>query len=526
MPREPESPPQTKGVVPASPTDRYAGATTATANTAPMPRVDTLIGKVLNGRYRVTELVAKGGMGRVYKAEQSPLNRVVALKVLDGADDAGQDTEFRGRFILEAAATAKLTHPNTIRIFDYGQTTDDICYIAMEYLDGRTLHQALKEDGPLAPERVVNIIRQVCSSLREAHGLGLIHRDLKPSNVMLLRTGEEGEFAKVLDFGLVKELSGTGELTRLDAVVGSPSYMSPEQIRSTNVDCRSDIYSLGVLMYTCLAGKPPFTGASSVNVLMAHLHNSVPPIGERAPLQRSPTLEWAVMTCLEKEPGNRFSSVDELSRALRTAAAELRGEKPVRPTLVNGRVILPDEPTPSSSMRLVQPSGVRTANSLAGERRSGSGRPQEPSSSRSGNRPQARRTFPIWAAIAFGAAGLALVAFFVLAAGGVYLGGHAATAPIAEGPPAGPAPVRTTALPGAQPAIQPALPPADAARAHTAPKPSPARPAPASAGPPATQPPASATPAAATPAATTPAATTPAATTPADQHTDLKNPWN
>ncbi|MSP55101.1 MAG: serine/threonine protein kinase [Myxococcales bacterium] len=333
---------------------RPTGPGSSTA-TAPMPRVDPMLGKVLNGRYKVTELIAKGGMGSVYKALQSPLDRVVALKVLDGSSEEDQDKEFRGRFILEAAATAKLTHPNTIRIFDYGQTSDQIFYIAMEYLDGRTLHQALREDGVFTPERLIHILCQVCSSLREAHALGLIHRDLKPANVVLLRTGEEAEFAKVLDFGLVKEVSGKGDLTRTDAVVGSPSYMSPEQIRSTNVDNRSDIYALGVLMYTCLVGKPPFTGTSPVNLLMAHLHHAPPPITERARMERAPMLAWIVMTCLKKEPDDRFASVDELSRALRVAAAELRGETPGHPSLLNGRLVIEGEPTPSGASPRLQP---------------------------------------------------------------------------------------------------------------------------------------------------------------------------
>lgn len=515
MSRASEPPPPPTGVVATSPTDRPGAGGTGLVNTAPMPRVDTLIGKVLNGRYRVTELVAKGGMGRVYKAEQSPLGRVVALKVLDGGGDAGQDSEFRGRFMLEAAATAKLTHPNTIRIFDYGQTQDDICYIAMEYLDGRTLHQALKDDGPLAPERVVNIIRQVCASLREAHGLGLIHRDLKPSNVVLLRTGEEAEFAKVLDFGLVKEISGKSELTRVDAVVGSPSYMSPEQIRSTHVDNRSDIYSLGVLMYTCLVGKPPFTGISSVNLLMAHLHSAVPPIGERARLEGAPTLEWAVMTCLEKEPDARFANVDELARALRIAAAELRGEKPARPTLVNGRVSAPEEPTPSSSMRIAQPSGAKAAPGVRGAPPPSSPRREETSSSRSTTaRPKASRAFPLWAVLGIAVAGLVLLSFIAIAAGGVYFGGVNATpapepaavtvvAPAAATPPAAP-------LPGAKPATPPpakatpaAAPAAPAAR-PTTPKPAPA---------PATKP------------ASSPSAA-PEPEPAAEPHSDLKNPWN
>ncbi len=437
----------------------------ATATTAPMPRIDTLIGKVLNGRYKVTELIAKGGMGRVYKAEQAPLGRIVALKVLDGSDDVGQDAEFRGRFSLEAGATAKLTHPNTIRIFDYGQTSDDIFYIAMEYLDGRTLHQTLKEEGPMSPERVIHVIRQVCASLREAHALGLIHRDLKPSNVVLLRAGEEAEFAKVLDFGLVKEVSGNSELTRLDAVVGSPSYMSPEQIRSSKVDSRSDIYSLGVLMYTCLAGKPPFTGVSSVNLLMAHLHNTVPPITERAPLDRAPILAWIVMTCLEKEPDARFGTVEELSRALRIAASELRGDRPSKPTLTNGKLVLQDEPTPSSSMRLAPPPGVRGEDSRSASSRSSSSRAGQtlvahPSTSRS-RAPESG--FPWWAAVLIGIVGLGGIVILALAMGGAYMSNQIVTPEVTPAPevmaaPVAPAPppaASTDPLPGSQPAAGP-----------------------------------------------------------------------
>lgn len=492
----------------------------ANAATAPMPRVDPLIGKVLNGRYKVTELIAKGGMGRVYKALQSPLERVVALKVLDGSDDEGQDKEFRGRFILEAAATAKLTHPNTIRIFDYGQTSDEIFYIAMEYLDGRTLHQALREDGPITPERVINIMRQVCASLREAHALGLIHRDLKPSNVVLLRTGEEAEFAKVLDFGLVKEVSGKSELTRVDAVVGSPSYMSPEQIRSSNVDNRSDIYSLGVLMYTCLVGKPPFTGTSSVNLLMAHLHNAPPPITERAPLERAPTLAWIVMTCLEKEPDARFATVEELSRALRIAAAELRGEKLTRPTLLNGRLVVTDEPTPSSSNSRPLPSLAAGPGSRSTDSISGVMAPSRSRSSTSRLAPPARRS-TLWIPILSGVAVLGLVVLMALAAGGMWFGGKMVTpeiaTPVTVAPPAahpaGPPAAPAAPLPGAQPASTTAPRPVEVASPQTAAQPRPVKP--------------SSTPATGTKptAPPDPAATTPAEPAP-NSHSDLKNPWN
>ncbi|TMA43429.1 MAG: serine/threonine protein kinase, partial [Deltaproteobacteria bacterium] len=167
---------------------------------------DPLLGRVLNDRYTIVSAVGHGGMGRVYKALQAPLDRVVALKVLGAGHD--RDPNFYKRFFLEASVTAKLTHPNTITLYDYGRTEDGVFFIAMEYLNGRTLSQAMQADGPLAQERVIHIAQQICRSLREAHALGIIHRDLKPANVMLLTQQDDHDFVKVLDFGLVKFFSG------------------------------------------------------------------------------------------------------------------------------------------------------------------------------------------------------------------------------------------------------------------------------------------------------------------------------
>ncbi|HNC98262.1 MAG TPA: serine/threonine-protein kinase, partial [Myxococcota bacterium] len=319
-----------------------------TQSTAPS---DPLIGKVIDNRYRILSLVAQGGMGRVYQAEQAPLGRVVALKVLDTGKTPEADKEMRQRFILEAAACARLNHPNTVRIFDYGKTWDDVLYISMEYIHGRTLHHVIKQEAPLPLDRVIRILRQMCSSLREAHAAGLIHRDLKPSNVMLTRHGDEVDFVKVLDFGLVRQVMGDSELTQVDAVVGSPSYMSPEQIRGERLDQRSDIYSLGVLMYTCIVGKTPFAAESPVKVMMAHLNSAPPPMAPVCPaLTEVPMLEWVVRTCLEKEPVRRFASVEELLKALRVAERQLRGEHPPAPVLENGKLMIGEEWTSSSSM--------------------------------------------------------------------------------------------------------------------------------------------------------------------------------
>ncbi|MFZ5481263.1 MAG: protein kinase domain-containing protein [Myxococcota bacterium] len=370
-----------------------------------VPARDPLVGRTLDNRYRVLELVAKGGMGRVYRAEQAPLGRTVALKVLDVGQHVEDDQEFRKRFFREAAACAKLSHPNTIRIFDYGRTAEDVLYIAMEYVQGRTLHTVIHQEAPLALDRVVDVAKQVASSLREAHELGLVHRDLKPSNVLLVRHGDGAEHVKVVDFGLVKELRSDSDITRADSVVGSPSYMSPEQIKAEAVDQRSDIYALGVVMYACLAGKTPFTGTSSVNVLMAHLHQAPPPLAERCPaIARAPTLEWTVMTCLAKRPDDRFRSVDELLRALRACDLELRGQLAAKPMLLGGRVTLPDDPTPMAPDRVsLGPSSPRVA-------------PPEPSDSLVMRRRQ-RAVLP-WVA----AAGLAVLGLGALGVAAVLLG--------------------------------------------------------------------------------------------------------
>jgi len=283
---------------------------------------DPLVGMVINDRFRIEALIARGGMGKVYRAEQAPLGREVALKVLNPNYHGDNDPEFHKRFFLEASICSKLTHPNTVTIFDYGRTDDDIYYIAMEYLEGQTLHRALREGGALAPERAMHIARQICRSLREAHALGVIHRDLKPANIYLVSHGDEGDFVKVLDFGLVKDLGDTGEdLTQTGLFMGSPKYMSPEQIRGERVDARCDIYALGVILYEMLTGKVPFDRANSVNILMAHVHEAPPSMQEANPdAQIPPMLQNAVMKSMAKKPEDRFASMDEFLVALKQAA--------------------------------------------------------------------------------------------------------------------------------------------------------------------------------------------------------------
>lgn len=286
---------------------------------------DPLLGKVLSGRFQIVEPLGVGGMGRVYKAIQQPLDRVVALKVLNPRYDGTKDPGFERRFFLEASMTAKLKHPNTITVHDYGRTDDGIYFIAMEYLEGETLQQVLAREGPMIWSRALAVGAQVARSLREAHKLGLVHRDLKPANVMLLSEGTGGDVVKVLDFGLVKAFASDlmqksdTELTQAGVLLGSPLYMAPEQARS-ETDQRTDIYSLGVLLFQCIAGRPPFQGRDSIDIIVKHVKEKPPTLASLRP-DVPPEVNELVMRCLEKSPAARYQSMDELLEAMRVAVS-------------------------------------------------------------------------------------------------------------------------------------------------------------------------------------------------------------
>ena len=287
---------------------------------------DPLIGRVINDRFKVLSIIARGGMGKVYRAEQAPLGRIVALKVLQPNYNGENDPEFHKRFFLEASIVSKLTHPNTVTLYDYGQSSDNVYFMAMEYLEGRTLHRLLREDAPLEVGRALHILVQACRALREAHGHGVIHRDLKPANLYLVRHDDDPDFVKVLDFGLLKRTDETPEeaLTQTGLFMGSPKYMAPEQIRGERVSPATDIYSLGVILYEMLTGKVPFERASSVNLLMAHVSDPVPSIVEANPLVQVPAaVEEIVYRCLAKRSDERYDTTDDLIAAIKQAGASL-----------------------------------------------------------------------------------------------------------------------------------------------------------------------------------------------------------
>lgn len=290
---------------------------------------ESRLGTTLAGRYRLERIIAKGGMGRVYLATQLPLERQVAIKLLV---NQRFDAEFRQRFFLEASTCARLVHRHIVTVHDYGEAENGELFMAMEYLDGTPLSKVIQRLVRLPSDRACKIALQVCRALRTAHKTGVVHRDLKPGNVIVLTDEDQdnNDFIKVLDFGLVKAFEGqTGrndDLTKSGTWLGSPRYMAPEQIRCQPVDPRTDIYSLGVILFHMLAGRPPFVGANSMEVLEQHLRDTPPTIS--AVLGRSdyaPELEVIVQRCLKKNASDRYQSMDELINDLKASYRLITG---------------------------------------------------------------------------------------------------------------------------------------------------------------------------------------------------------
>jgi serine/threonine-protein kinase len=266
------------------------------------------------GPYRLVRKLGAGGMGEVWLAEHRLLKRPCAVKFVR-PDHTGNPDAMR-RFEREAQATATLSHPNTVEVFDYGRTAEGTFYFVMEHLNGVSLAELVRQHGPLPPARAVHFLRQLCGALREAHGVGLIHRDIKPANVMACTMGGVADVAKLLDFGLVSARGPDGrELTRTGVIMGTPEYMSPEQASGIPVDPRSDLYSLGAMAYSLLAGRPPFRSASALDVLIAHRQQPPEPLGTVVGAVPQ-DLETVVMKCLEKKAADRYPDASALDAAL------------------------------------------------------------------------------------------------------------------------------------------------------------------------------------------------------------------
>ncbi len=267
------------------------------------------------GQYALDEKIGEGEFGAVYRAHHALMRRPVAVKLLHTEK---LDTGSAARFEREVQLTSQLSHPNTITVYDYGHTPEGIFYYAMEYLQGLTLNQLVKQHGAQPEGRVISILRQVCGSLTEAHAIGLVHRDIKPANIFLTQRGGVADSVKVLDFGLVKSLSAEGaEATMSESSIGTPLYMSPEAVEHPNeVDARSDIYSLGAVGYYLLTGEPLFNWLTLGEVLMHQVKDMPVRPAERLGKPVSPDLEELLMRCLAKDPAARPASARELDDAL------------------------------------------------------------------------------------------------------------------------------------------------------------------------------------------------------------------
>lgn len=285
-------------------------------------------GALIGGRYEILAPVAKGGMGVVYKANQVVLDRTVAIKVLQLAEEDETHCE---RFKTEAKAAASLTHPNIVAVYDYGDLDDGRPFLVMEFIEGKTLGRLLRKEGPLTERRAINLFIQVCLGLSCAHQQNIIHRDLKPGNIILVQSAGS-EIAKLIDFGLAKRIFEDQHLTRSGMILGTPFYMSPEQCRGVPTDARSDIYSLGCVLHETLAGSPPLEGDSPISTMFKHLQE-MPDMEHPSIAGASYEIKTVIWRCLQKDPDHRFQTADELRVALEaaltatssaTAVAELR----------------------------------------------------------------------------------------------------------------------------------------------------------------------------------------------------------
>jgi serine/threonine-protein kinase len=272
------------------------------------------------GQYRLGHRLGSGGMGEVYLAEHQLLKRPTAIKLI--SPERAADPTAMARFEREVRVTARLTHPNTIEIYDYGRTDDGTFYYAMEYLRGFNLAELVERFGPQPPARVVYLLRQACSALAEAHGVGLVHRDIKPANIFASVRGGLHDFVKLLDFGLVKPLfeGGGVDLSLEGTVAGSPLFMAPEQASGEHEpDRRADIYALGAVGYFLLTGRPPFGGRTVMQVVIAHARDAVEPPSSHRP-DVPADLEDVLLRCLAKDPGERQASAEALEAALAACA--------------------------------------------------------------------------------------------------------------------------------------------------------------------------------------------------------------
>ena len=315
------------------------------------------LGKIVDGRYRVLEVIGRGGMGVVYRVEHLRMGKIAAMKVLH--HDLAQDADVIARFEREAAAVSKLHHPHTVQVFDFGNAQGAL-YLIMELVRGQDLARIIERDGPMPWARAAPLLAQMCGALQEAHELGIVHRDLKPENVLITRTTGGRDYAKVLDFGLAKldQRGAPKRETERQAIVGTPYFMSPEQIRGDDVDARTDIYSFGALMFELLTAQHLYSGSTAVGVLTKHLTAEPDAPSMRMPkMGIPPAVDHLCRKALAREPEQRWQTAAELAEAIEEIYAETIGESTgprvaVSRPLAGGRLALEDAVGTASDLRL------------------------------------------------------------------------------------------------------------------------------------------------------------------------------
>lgn len=316
----------------------------------PLVEVETMIGKVIDGRYRLDSLIGKGGMGDVYRATHVHIDSEFAVKLLK-PEFVANETAIR-RFRLEARAAGRIQHPNAVRVTDFGVSPENIVYLVMDLISGHSLRNLMGSEAPMDFARTVGIVRQVCAAVDAAHRSGVIHRDIKPDNI-LIEKDQRGETVKVLDFGIAKlREAQTSDLylTQAGTIIGTPQYMSPEQCQGKEIDSRSDIYSIGIILYEMLTGKVPFDAVASLQVVYMQLNETPPPLGEAAPHVPEPLVR-VVERALNKKPEDRPSTAQQLSDELKRALEESEGHPVVSapdpaPPYVRGEVRTPVQGQP------------------------------------------------------------------------------------------------------------------------------------------------------------------------------------
>jgi serine/threonine-protein kinase len=327
--------PPRSGARPAAPAPvRPPGSTGPRAAVPSAPVEEDLVGKTLNNRYLIEGKLGEGGFGSVYRAKQTQMNRDVALKVLHA--QMARDPQVVGRFKREAQASSLLRAQHTVQVYDFDQTPEGVMYLAMEMLQGRSLHAILLQDGPIDPMRMVKVMDGIAESLGEAHAQGIVHRDIKPENIFL-EPRPSPDFVKVLDFGIAKIVAGDGvksgpQLTAVGQTLGTLEYMSPEQLMGQMLDGRSDLYALGILTFEMVTGQLPFDVKTPGEMITSHLKKVPPLMSAVAPERRiPPALDKVVARLLEKQREQRFKDTDELRAELARVTAAPAPSEPPRP---------------------------------------------------------------------------------------------------------------------------------------------------------------------------------------------------